>query len=236
MTRTITSIAICALLAGDLHAECALMPPLESSSHVRVLVSFGGKPLAGAKVIYRPGHNCTCATDALRGNPLDTSAIPSTHSRMTDEGGLADLPELAPGDYDVAATINDVASTVFVGIHVFDKKGVTALPMNLTGQVERIESVPVTRTVEAFRGIVKDPSGAVISGANFVIVTRGSQARNVVLRDKADAKGSFSAKLASGSYIGIFFSPGFRPAIEAFEVTETGASVFPVTLAPGGCP
>lgn len=236
MSKTTVALVTFALWAGILHAECVLMRPREASRHVKIQVSLGGKPLEGAKVIFRPSHQCTCATDALRGNPLDTSMIPSSSSRMTDKNGIADLPELAPGDYDVAASINDVASTVFLGLRVSADLGPTTVPIDLTEPVHRVEDVPVHYRIETFRGTVKDFSGAVISGAKIAVVNRGSQAKDIVLRDKTDANGNFSVHLADGSYIAVFFSPGFRPAIEPFEVTKTGASELPVKLTPNSCP
>jgi hypothetical protein len=232
--RTIIAVMTFLSLAGVLDAECVLTTPLESSRHVRIYVVLGGKPLNGAKVILRPEHECNCATDVLRGNPMDTTLIPSTE--MTDENGIANLPELTPGEYDVAVTVNDVASTASVGLHVTSDPKVTTIPMELTQQVQRVEEVPILFHVEAFRGTVKDPSGATLPGASIVVVKRGSQAKDVALMSKADANGNFSAQLAEGSYIAVFFLLGFRPAIGPFEVARGGASQLSISLSPGGCP
>jgi hypothetical protein len=134
--RTIVTIITFLSFAGVLDAECVLMPPLESSSHVRIYVVLAGKPLKGAKVILRPQHDCNCATDMLRVNPMDATLVPS--KEMTDENGIANLPELTPGEYDVAVTLNGVASTAFVGLHVSGDPKVTTIPMDLTQQVQRV--------------------------------------------------------------------------------------------------
>lgn len=237
MSKAMFAAVTCAFFVNILQAECVLTFPRESSSHVRVQVAMGGKPLHGALVIVRPSHDCTCATDALRGNPLDASMFPASSSLMTDENGTANLPELAPGDYDVAATINGVAGTGFVGVHVSNKTGVTTLSLDLTLQVQRVEEAPLRYHVATFRGTVKDFGGGLVPDAKIVVVKRGSQARDVVFRDKADAKGDFSSQLADGSYIAVFFGPrGFRPAIVPFEITRTGADELPVSMRPGSCP
>src|SRR5437868_11733502 len=127
------------LFVGVLHAECVLTPPLESSSHVRIEVVLAGNRVKGAQVIIRASHECTCATDMLRGNPLDTTAIPISALQVTDENGIADLPEFAPGDYDFAVTLHGVASTGFIGLHVSDKRNLTTLPVDLTEQLRRVE-------------------------------------------------------------------------------------------------
>lgn len=235
MIRTIITIITFLTFAGVLDAECVLMPPLESSSHVRIYVVLGGKPLKGAKVvILRSQHECNCATDMLRGNPIDPTLVPSME--MTDENGIANLPELIPGEYDVAVTINGVASAGFVGLHVTGDPKVTTIPMDLTQQVQRVEERPILFHVEGFRGTVKDFSGVTLPGASIVVVKRGSQAEDVALMSKADANGNFSAQLAEGSYIGVFFVLGFRPGIAPFEVVRGGASQLSISLYPGGCP
>jgi Carboxypeptidase regulatory-like domain len=237
MIRTIITLITFLSLAGVLDAECVLMPPLESSSHVRISVVLGGKPLKGSRVIlYRVSAPCICATDILRGNPIDTTEIPSSAVQITDENGIASLAELAPGEYEVAATLNGIASTAFVGLHVNSSPNVTTIPMDLTQPVQRVEEVPILFHVEVFQGTVRDPSGATLPGASFVVVKRGSQAKDVALISKADANGQFSAQLAEGSYIAVFFSPGFRPAIAPFELTRGGASQLSVSLYVGGCP
>lgn len=232
--RATIAVMSWALLVGIVSAECVLTPAVESSGHVTIHVTLGGKPLKGARVIVRPSHECTCAYDVLRGNPLDTSMLPSDSSQVTDENGVANLSELAPGDYDVAASINDVASTAFVGLHVSESTAVTTIPMDLTLQVQRIEELPVRLRVGSFRGTVRDVSGALVPEARIVVVKRGSQARYAV-KDKADAKGNFSIELPEGSYIAIFFFRGFRAAIEPFELTGTGTQELQIRLSPGGC-
>ena len=224
------------LLVGVLHAECVLMPPLESSSHVRIQVALAGSPVKGAEVIVRAGHDCTCATDMLRGNPLDVVMISGSTRQITDENGTANLPEFAPGDYDVAVTLNGVASTDFVGLHVSNKMDLTTLPMDLTEQVRRVEIVPLRDHVVAFRGTLHDTLGAPLAGATIIVVSRGSHGRDVVLTGKADARGQFSDQLKEGAYIAVFFSPAFRPAIAPFDLAKTGSNELSVSLGVSGCP
>lgn len=236
MIRTTISAITSMLFVGVLHAECVLMPPLESSSHVRIQVVLAGSPLKGAEVIVRASHECTCATDMLRGKPLDTTTIRRSALQVTDENGTANLPELAPGDFDVAVTLNGVASTGFIGLHVSDRTDLTTLPMDLTEQVRRVKNVPLRDHVVAFRGTVRDISGAPLAGASMVVVKRESHGKDVVLTGKVDADGHFSGQLDKGSYIAVFFSPAFRPAIAPFEVATKGSSELSVSLDASHCP
>jgi hypothetical protein len=102
--------------------------------------------------------------------------------------------------------------------------------------VQRVEKVLVRYQVEAFRVTVKDLSGAALPGASIVVVKRGSRAKDILLMGKADAKGDFSGQLADGSYVAVFFSRGFRPAIEPFDVAKAGSSELSVSLDVGHCP
>jgi ribosomal protein L19 len=171
-----------------------------------------------------------------RGNPLDTTTTPRSALQITDENGIASPPEFAPGDYDVAVTLNGVASTGFIGLHVSNKTDLTTLPVDLTEQVRRVENVPLRDRVAAFRGTVHDISGASLAGASMVVVKRESHGKDVVLTGKADADGHFSGQLKEGSYIAFFFSPAFRPAITPFEVAKTGSNELSVSLDISHCP
>jgi hypothetical protein len=221
-------------LVGAAHAECVLGPPVESSSHVRISAVAAGKPVEGAKVFFRPTEGCICATDILRGNPLDTTAIASGFSRLTNGNGVAELPELATGYYDVGVTINDVATSI-IQIRVRNKDEVSTFSLDLTEQVRRVEAVPVRDRVGAFQGTVEDPSGTAIAGARIVVVKKGSQAKDVVLTAKADGDGYFSGQLADGWYIAFFFSQGFRAGIVPLEVATGGTANLRVSLRVGGC-
>ncbi len=232
--KPIQIAAFCALLAGVAHAECVLGTPLAATRHLRISAVVAGKPFEGAKVFFRPTEGCICGSDIFRGHPFDTSAIPPEFWRLTDANGVAELPELAVGDYDVGVTVNDVA-TSFIQISVGNKNEVSAFKLDVGSQLERVESVPVTSHVAAFQGVARDPGGAAISGP-IVVVRKGSQGRDVVLRTKTDAQGRFSVDLSEGSYIAVFFSPQFRPAIVPFQLMKEGSKELQVTLNVASCP
>ena len=229
--HTFVLAAFFLLLLGVAHAECVLGPPLEASRHVRITTVAADKPLEGAKVFFRPTLGCICAP----GYPLDTSEMPQEYWRLTDAKGVADLPELTPGYYDVGVSMNDVA-TSFIQIHVANKNEVTTFPVDVGLQVSQLEAVPLKSHMATFQGIAQDPSGAAIPG-RIVVVRKATEAKDVVLRTQTDAEGFFRADLSDGLYIAVFFSPGFRPAIVPFEVTKDGSNEGLVaTLRIGGCP
>jgi hypothetical protein len=230
MIRTIVAVIVAWSFAGVLHAECVLVPPRESSSHVRVSVVLGGKPLAGAKVILRNGHECNDPGDVLGTDPLYFVTAPPNAFPMTDEKGILDLRELAPGEYDVAATLNGIVTTPFVALHVSSDPKLTTLPMDLTGQLQRVEDAPIRDRVAAFQGTVQDPAEAVIAGASIVVVKKGSQMKDVALTTKSDNNGHFSAQLAEGSYLAVFYFRAFRPRIVPCQVVKGGSGELTVKL------
>jgi Carboxypeptidase regulatory-like domain len=223
--------ATCLFLVSTARPECVVVEdtskPQEASSHVRVAVILGNKPLKGVKVdFYQPPSQ-------LR------------YSVSTDENGFAAPPELASGDYNVVATLNDDVSTT-LWLRVVGKEGVTALSMDLTAPIQqsqlmldaakrKAEELPIREHVRRFQGTVIDFSGAIVPGARIEVMRKGPREKNVILQIKTDAKGTFSAPLQEGSYIAFFFTQGFRTEIVPFEVKKDGSGEMRIALTIGRC-
>jgi len=207
--------ACCVLLASVVCAEdvTVQMKPLESSSRVQVTVILGGKPSKGVKVeFYSDGRQFF-------------------FSALTDEHGIVTPPELVPGDYNVVAALDEDVSAS-LRLHVVSGHKVSKVSVDLTerfaqsrDELQRLEKLPIRDHVQAFQGVVVDPSpfGAFIPSAKIRILRKGSEEEIVVLRLSADQRGHFSAQLADGLYIGFFYSPGFRTAVLPFKVTKDGS-------------
>ncbi len=190
--RTAAILAFCLLLADVAQAECVALEPQKSSSHVRIAIVLGGSPLKGVSVgVYQDYPSRSHFSDLT-----------------TDENGIVALPALPLGVYEVSATLHGVIrSSLSLGVtHGSD---VSAFSIDLTEPVQRAESLPVRDQFRMFEGTVSDPSGAMIPGANILVVKRGSHLQAVVLEAKMGADGHFGGQLAEGSYIAFFFSQGF---------------------------
>lgn len=204
-----------AMLLGEATAECVFAPQ-DSSPQARITVILDGKPLQGAKLDFY--------SDATQ-----------THfSEMTDESGAVMPPKLAPGTYEVKASLNEVVG-ISLDLVVAERPGVTDLAMDLTDAVQKVESIPVASQLQTFQGNVQDVSGAAVPAARIVIVTRGSRTKKLVLDTKSDEQGHFSKELPAGSYIAFFLSPGFQTEVIPFEVASTGTGDLKPKLKPGSC-
>jgi hypothetical protein len=204
------------LLAGVASAECMVevAQPMVVPGDLSIQVTLQGKPLPGAKVdLYQD------------------AALPN--SLLTDSQGLAMLRRLAPGDYNVVATVNEIASTSLF-IRVTSGPGSKTLTMDLTAALtQSMSSVPkdvaIGPKVQAFRGTVFDPSGAFVPSTRIVVVER-AEPETAVLRATSDANGKFSDELAEGSYVAFFMMQGFRTAIVAFEVAKSASPAVPLQV------
>ncbi|HLY43562.1 MAG TPA: carboxypeptidase regulatory-like domain-containing protein [Terracidiphilus sp.] len=86
------------------------------------------------------------------------------------------------------------------------------------------EQQPITKHLAAFRGVVKDQSGAVIPGAWINVVVKGSGGKNRAASMYADQDGQFSAQLPPGEYVAFIQSPGFKSSVVSFTIANEAAA------------
>lgn len=228
--KTAAIAALCLIMGSTARPECVTveeLKPQEASSHVRIAVVLGNMPLRGVKVDF------------------NQPTSQSLYSVSTDENGIATPHELAPGDYNVVATLNDGVSTS-LWLRVVGNRGATVLSMDLTRATQQVqqaleaaqkkaEEMPIREHVRVFQGSVVDPTGAFVPGTKITVVRKGSPGKTVVLQIKSDAAGHFSAQLDEGLYIAFFSVQGFRTAIVPFELTKDGSGDLRVSLTIGHC-
>jgi hypothetical protein len=199
--------------------------PLKSSSRVRVAISVNGHSASHAKV-----EVCTNG----RGSCLNAVA---------GDDGLATLPPLAYREYySVVATLEDGASGSLF-LQALDNDGApTEFSIDLTKSARVLQNLlatadklPIREQVEAFRGTLRDVSGAIVQGADIKIFHRGSEDKTAVRIIKSDNRGQFSAQLGEGVYVAFFSMPGFRTEVVPFEIVTQGKKEILVQLQPGRC-
>ena len=95
------------------------------------------------------------------------------------------------------------------------------------------EKVPITKRLEAFRGTITDPIGAVITTARIQILRRGAGETKVVSEIKSGNTGDFQAVLPPGTYVAIFSVRGFKNYVVGFEIAPDGSSRLDVKLEVG---
>jgi Carboxypeptidase regulatory-like domain len=222
--RTLAIVAASLLFTCVARSECVEVQsqkPTESSEFPHILVITGGKPQSGVRVRFNDKYGEARATVT------------------TDASGRVST-ELAPGDYNVVASISEDVSASVV-LRVIREHEPTTISIDLTApldqsqrELRRAESLPIQYHLHTFAGNVIDPSGAAISGAFIKVLKKGADGTVVVLA-KADENGKFSSDLAEGLYVAFVSMPGFRTRIVPFEITKAGSGIAQVTLQIGSC-
>ena len=212
-----------AVRAAEPAVSVEVVTPLKSGPVARIVVALNGKPVPGAKVaIYK--------YEGARG------AIPVV-TLLCDEYGWIKTPKLADGQYGFVAQVGkDLQAGLF--LDVSSRDGTMAFEMDLRpSPPERAhvdltnpENVPITKRLQAFRGTVTDPSGAVLPKASIRIVRRGAGGTKVVNEIKSGINGDFQAELPTGTYVAIFSAPGFKTYVVGFEIAPDGSSRLDVKL------
>ena len=219
------------LSVTQVFAECVVVEPVyrPSFEKIRVTVLLDGKPLKDAK--------------------LEFSLVTEAKSRAalsTDRHGVASTPELPPGRYRVVAASPDKLTTeLYLDVSKSSRNQPTIFVMNLVtppawtppvgAAWEAAEKAPVTGLAREFGGLLLDPSGASISGAEIQVLRKDSHPA-VVAKLKSDEAGRFATQLADGTYVAFIQMPGFRTQVLAFEVARTaGPKQLRVPMQIGSC-
>ena len=210
--------------------------PRECTQFVRIAVMLDGKPVSGASVLVRRGFN------------------PEEEARSfvsTNDDGMASLSKLAPGNYRVDVSFNGIRSAIFeepvttdLFLHVAPKSDLSTVPIDLakparelwradeefSKQLDAAAYLPAQERIRTFQETIVDPTGAKVASAKSWIVQKGTLAWHVVLQGTSDANGQLAGHLREGRYIAICSVPGFRTALESFEVRQNGSGELRLVL------
>lgn len=206
-------------------AECVVIGPTKSSQHILVRTLLDGKPQKGVQIkIFKskPG--------------LGEESAPLAVLTSTQDGRVSP-PTLSPGHYHLRAT-SDARLIADLYLDVSTQAEASAFSMELApnpfptreDRIATAEQSSARERVKEFRGVVYDPSGAVIPGVSIEIVRRGTEGRDRAAQVKSGGAGAFVASLSEGSYVALFFSPGFQIRVVAFDVSRQGSFDLKVTL------
>lgn len=207
-------------------ASVEVLVPSKSAPTVRITTLYSGKSQRGVKIeIYR-----------YELGPGDEAK--PRFSLTSDEKGRVVPPKLAPGHYHVVASgEKNLRADLYLDVSAHANEKASMFSMELVAITDtrqelltKAEQMPIRDRLREFRGIVYDPSGAVVSGVSIEVVRKGTQGRDRIARLKSGRSGQFSAQLSAGSYIAFFSLPGFQTQPVPFEVTEQGSSELIVTL------
>jgi uncharacterized GH25 family protein len=226
--RILAIIATLILSAHVLSAECVEITPAVhlSSDNVRITTVFNGSALRDAKV------EIFFATEQKPGLVV-----------FTDSQGVASIPKLAHGFYRVVATgPKNQTAELSLYVNVPALTSITSFEMILVPSVSLLdarlaiaEKTPITRNIHEFKGLLLDPSGAAISGAEIEIIRKNSKP-GPAAKVKSDESGRFKSTLDDGTYVAFFQASGFRTEIVAFELdNKPDPKELRISMRIGGC-
>jgi hypothetical protein len=211
--------AACLLLAACARAECMLdvnakraQPAFQASfRRIRVTTVQEGKSLRNVQVQLFPAND---------------DAHPKL-SLVTDEQGVALIPEIAPGRYRVVAAGPDMEITQMY-LNVSSKGGtrtssfLMALPPTFRPEpTSDIDGAPIKEHLQEFKGRVETPNGSSAAGALVQVFRQGSHAESVA-KIRVDKDGSFAALLAPGLHVAFVRTSGWAKQVIGFEITSGG--------------
>jgi hypothetical protein len=200
-----------------------------SSQGARITVDLKGKSVKDVTLVITTLENQLVQSVAL------------------NDSGSAKLPPLPPGKYLVTASApENLAAEMCVEIPHNKLKQLSSFSLVLQTQqpnalpIEAIlitaEKNPPSEHIEEFKGIVVDPAGATIAGAEIEIFPKGARIRGDAraVKSKTNAEGQFSVPLAEGVYTALFMIPGFQTKVVTFEINHSsGADGLRVSLQMG---
>lgn len=222
------------LITANASSACSVVQVVEthpSSPNLRLIVLKDGASQQGVTLVV------TLQENAQQVRPTLT----------TDARGSAELRNLAPGTYCVAATADPrlEADLCLVVSNARNRKRsefslklepLPPPPPTLTELLEQAAKSPPQVRARDFAGVVTDPSGASISHAGLVVYVHSSEKKPNLIRLEADQDGRFSIPLNPGSYTAAFQSPGFKTRLVGFVIgpDESQESVS-IVLQVGSC-
>jgi hypothetical protein len=212
LTTTVASLIATAFACG----ECVVVaePSLPSHQNVRLTVLRDGKPR----------KNVTIAINTwLPGGKQASSTI------TTNALGIAELKELSSGQYCFTATMDTrLSGAICLDVSKFADATPSQFslllsplpppPPTLDELAREAEKLPIELRGQAFAGVVKDISGAVIAKSEITVYRRASREVANPVKLSADDYGRFLAPLNPGAYTAVIQSQGFKTRFVGIEI------------------
>jgi len=132
---------------------------------------------------------------------------------------------------ELRLNVNGLALTSFTSFEMILVPSVSLLDARLA----IAEKTPITHNIHEFKGLLLDPSGAAISGAEIAIIRKNSKP-GPAAKVKSDESGRFKSTLDDGTCVAFFQAPGFRTEIVAFELdNKPDPKELRISMRIGGC-
>ena len=216
-------------------------PAIPLKPHARIAVTVDGQALRDVKIAVWQGYNSGTSADLITDEqgevilpdlPPGKYFIGSWPAWSPDFGGALDVC-IAPCPDDGLETIDLTQDSLRGPMRPIDRDAFALSEIRMeigprrdpswVASLKAAEQQISPSTVQAFRGVVHDPSGAIIPGATIDIMVKGTQGKTHAALILSDNSGKFSADLPNGDYVAMISSPGFQIQTLSFTIAATGS-------------
>lgn len=215
-------------------------PPIRVRQSARFIVTLNDKPAPGITIVVwtsPPSAKIVASliTDArgmivlpmlLPGRTYSVGPSPGADPGYGENIGVC----VIPCNDTILETTDLAQESLNSPLHAIDRdeSALSEIPMEIGPKgdlasrslIFSAEKEAAIVQLPTLRGVVKDPSGAVIPGAWVDVVAKGEEGKRLVLI-RADRAGQFTAYLPNGEYVAIVSSQGFRIRVQAFIVDHS---------------
>ena len=214
------------LVAVQARSECIIVEPhtvKTSSQEIRFEIPLhaDGTPFKDAKI--------EIISDSIEGSPLFSMKVNNVGEAVSPKLplGFFHVVASAPGDFsaeiDLLVTPTAEKQTKPYLLSLTFQRPPSAFDLFFIRSVDPAMSKPPAETVQEFKGVVVDPTGAFTPRVKIRIFPKGFSDASQVIVATTDDKGQFSIPLSSGTYTAVFQMAGFRNHVIVFEIARDGS-------------
>ena len=156
---------------------------------------------------------------------------------LTKDNGVACVSTLPEGKYEFIAISGRRDAEVDIEVSKKSETSEFQMTLALPYRLQSVVEAPVQLWLQQLRGVVEDPSGAVIPNVKIEVWRKGPSGEvdeNPVAKAETNDIGHFTCNVGQGTYIAIFEFPGFALTAFPFEIDRKGWEGLRLTMQIGG--
>ncbi len=209
-----------------------------AAQNARITVLFDGKPLAGATVKVEKYLSWDAVVTLLTDREGRT-VLPELPDGFYQIVAWSNLYPGIGGGFDFCiGPCRDAFEIVDLTMNSLDGEittvdapaAISEFPMEVgpfpfpprADLLATADAHPNVRSLLELRGVVRDPTGALIRDARIEVVRKATQGGDKVALLRSDAEGKFAARLPDGKYVVLIAAGGFQTRAIPLAISPSG--------------